>query len=171
MRRTHRCGELRAADVGQRVILQGWVHRQRDHGGLIFIDLRDRTGWTQVVFNPEIAPEAHVIASDARAEYVLEIEGPVSLRPEGTENANLPTGAVEIVAARVEVLNASLPPPFSIADEGNVEEPLRLTYRYLDLRRPRMAQNLVLRHRVVKFIRDFFDDRGFLEVETPIMTK
>jgi aspartyl-tRNA synthetase len=144
MRRTHRCGELRATNVGQREILQGWVHRQRDHGGLIFIDLRDRTGWTQVVFNPEIAPEAHAIASDARAEFVLEVEGAVSPRPAGTENTTLPTGEIELVADRVTVLNPSLPPPFSIADEGNVEEPLRLTYRYLDLRRPRMAHNLAL---------------------------
>src|SRR5215213_9106894 len=109
MRRTHRCGELRPSHIGQRVILQGWVHRQRDHGGLIFIDLRDRTGWTQVVFNPQHAPEAHSIASDARSEYVIEIEGVVSRRPEGTENANLPTGQIEVVADRIEVLNPSLP--------------------------------------------------------------
>ncbi len=171
MRRTHRCGDLRASHVGQRAILQGWVHRQRDHGGLIFIDLRDREGIVQVVFNPENAPAAHGIASAARAEYVLEIEGTVSPRPTGTENPDLPTGAIEVVADRVEVLNASLPLPFSVAEEGNVDEAVRLTYRYLDLRRPRMASNLVLRHKVVKFIRDFFDERGFLEVETPILTK
>jgi len=171
MRRTHRCGELRASDVGRRAVLQGWVHRQRDHGGLVFIDLRDRDGWTQVVFNPQLAPEAHQVASGARAEFVLEIEGEVARRPPGTENLALSTGEVELVAERVDVLNPSLPPPFSIADEGPVEEPLRLTYRYLDLRRPRMARNLVLRHRVVKYIRDFFDARGFLEVETPILTK
>src|SRR5438105_14637719 len=104
MRRTHRCGELRAADVGRRVLLQGWVHRQRDHGGLIFIDLRDRTGWTQVVFNPQHAPEAHGIASDVRSEYVIEVEGVVSRRPEGTDNASLPTGQIEVVADRIEVL-------------------------------------------------------------------
>src|SRR5581483_8370734 len=171
MRRTHRCGELRATDAGRRVILQGWVHRQRDHGGLIFIDLRDREGWTQVVFNPQIAPEAHQIASEVRPEYVIEVEGEVGLRPEGTVNPALPTGEIEVVASRIEVLNPSLPPPFSIADEGNVEEPLRLTFRYLDLRRPRMARNLVLRHQVIKYIRDFLDERGFLEVETPILTK
>ncbi len=171
MRRTHRCGELRASDVGRRAVLQGWVHRQRDHGGLVFIDLRDRDGWTQVVFNPQLAPEAHQVASGARAEFVLEVEGEVARRPPGTENLALSTGEVELVAERVDVLNPSLPPPFSIADEGPVEEPLRLTYRYLDLRRPRMARNLVLRHRVVKYIRDFFDARGFLEVETPILTK
>jgi len=171
MRRTHRCGELRAADVGRRVILQGWVHRQRDHGGLIFIDLRDRDGLTQVVFNPEIAAEPHRVASDVRSEYVVEIEGEVGLRPDGTVNPSLPTGEIEVVASRIDVLNPSLPPPFSIADEGNVEEPLRLTYRYLDLRRPRMARNLVLRHQIIKYIRDFMDSRGFLEVETPILTK
>jgi aspartyl-tRNA synthetase len=171
MRRTHRCGELRASDAGKRVILQGWVHRQRDHGGLIFIDLRDRDGWTQVVFNPQLAPDAHETASGARSEFVLEVEGDVALRPPGTENTGLLTGDVEVVADRVEILNPALPPPFSIAEEGTVEEPVRLSYRYLDLRRPRMAGNLVLRHRVVKYIRDFFDARGFLEVETPVLTK
>ena len=171
MRRTHRCGELRASDVGRRAVLQGWVHRQRDHGGLVFIDLRDRDGRTQVVFNPQLAPEAHQVASEARAEFVLEVEGQVAHRPPGTENAALSTGEVELVAERVDVLNTALPPPFSIADEGPVEEALRLTYRYLDLRRPRMARNLVLRHRVVKYIRDFFDARGFVEVDTPILTK
>src|SRR3954447_12409912 len=171
MRRTHRCGDLRAADVGRRVILQGWVHHQRDHGGLIFIDIRDREGWTQVVFNPQNAPEAHQIASEVRSEFVIEVEGEVGHRPPGTVNPNIPTGEVEVVADTITVLNPSLPPPFSIADEGNVEEPLRLTYRYLDLRRPRMARNLVLRHQVIKFIRDFLDERGFLEVETPILTK
>ncbi|MEA2641268.1 MAG: aspartyl-tRNA synthetase [Chloroflexota bacterium] len=171
MRRTHRCGDLRAADIGQRVVLQGWVHRQRDHGGLIFIDLRDRTGWTQVVFNPQHAPEPHEIASGVRSEYVIEIEGEVGRRPAGTENAGISTGEIEVVADRVQVLNASLPPPFSVADEGNVEEPVRLTYRYLDLRRPHMAQNLVLRHQIIKRIRDVMDGQGFLEVETPILTK
>src|SRR5581483_715278 len=171
MRRTHRCGELSAADVGRRVILQGWVHRQRDHGGLIFVDLRDRDGWTQVVFNPQHAPNAHQTASDVRAEYVVEVEGEVGLRPPGTVNPNIPTGEIEVVADRIAVLNPSLPLPFSIADEGYVEEPVRLTYRYLDLRRPHMARNLKLRHQVIKFIRDFLDSRGFLEVETPILTK
>src|SRR5438105_4302908 len=116
MRRTHRCGELRAADVGTKVILQGWVHRQRDHGGLIFIDLRDRDGLTQVVFNPEIAPEAHHVAEDVRSEYVVEIEGEVGLRPPGTVNPALATGEIEVVADRIVVLNPSLPPPFGIAD-------------------------------------------------------
>src|SRR5581483_8400413 len=171
MRRTHLCGELRASNAGTRVVLQGWVHRQRDHGGLIFIDLRDRSGWTQVVFNPEVAPGAHETASGVRPEYVLEIEGTVGLRPPGTVNPGLPTGEVEVVSDRIEILNPSLPPPFSVADEGNVEEPLRLTFRYIDLRRPRMARNLAFRHDVIKFIRDFLDARRFLEVETPILTK
>jgi aspartyl-tRNA synthetase len=147
------------------------VHRHRDHGGLIFIDLRDREGWSQVVFNPQRASEAHGVASDLRSEFVVEVEGEVSPRPEGTVNATLSTGEIEVLADRVEILNPSLPPPFSVAEEGFVEEPVRLTYRYVDLRRPHMARNLVFRHRIVKYIRDFFDDRGFLEVETPILTK
>ena len=171
MRRTHLCGELTAEDIGARAILQGWVHRHRDHGGLIFVDLRDRDGWTQVVFNPQLAPEAHGIASEVHSEYVLEVEGEVARRPAGTENPGLATGQIELVAQRVTLLNPSLPPPFSIADEGVVDEPVRLKYRYLDLRRPRMAHNLVLRHRIIKFMRDFLDSRGFVEVETPIMTK
>ena len=171
MRRTHMCGELTAADIGKRAILQGWVHRHRDHGGLIFIDLRDRDGWTQVVFNPELAPDAHRVASEVHSEYVLEVEGEVARRPEGTENAALQTGEIEVVAERVAILNPSLPPPFSISDEGVVDESVRLKYRYLDLRRPHMATNLVMRHRVIKFIRDYLDRRGFLDVETPIMTK
>jgi aspartyl-tRNA synthetase len=171
LRRTHLCGELTADDVGSRAILQGWVHRHRDHGGLIFVDLRDRDGWTQVVFNPELAPEAHGVAGEVRSEYVLEVEGEVAHRPAGTENSSIPTGQIELVADRVAVLNPSLPPPFSIAEEGVVDEPVRLKYRYLDLRRPRMAHNLVMRHRINKFIRDHFDGQGFLEVETPILTK
>ena len=171
MRRTHRCGELRAENVGQRVVLQGWVHRQRDHGGLIFIDLRDRDGWTQVVFNPQLAPEAHEVASTVRSEYVIEVEGEVLHRPEGTVNPDIPTGDIELAANRIEVINPSLPLPFAIAEDGVVDEAVRLTYRYLDLRRPRMARNLILRHRITKAIRDFFDERGFLEVETPILTK
>ncbi len=171
VRRTHTCGELTAQNIGQRALLQGWVHHHRDHGGLIFIDLRDRDGLTQVVCNPELAADAHRVASDAHSEYVLEVEGEVSRRPAGTENPSLSTGEIELVAERVVVLNPSLPPPFSIADEGVVDEAVRLKYRYLDLRRPRMAQHLVMRHRVIKYIRDFFDARGFIEVETPILTK
>ncbi|MFN8634654.1 MAG: aspartate--tRNA ligase [Chloroflexota bacterium] len=171
MRRTHTCGQVRPTDVGQRVRLQGWLHRSRDHGGLIFADLRDRSGLVQIVFNPERAPEAHALASDCRAEYVLEVEGEVSLRPPGTENPNLATGEIEVLADTLTVLNPSQPLPFAVADDADVDEQLRLRYRYIDLRRPKMAQNLVLRHKVVKHIRDFLDAEGFLEVETPILMK
>ncbi|HZO28274.1 MAG TPA: aspartate--tRNA ligase, partial [Chloroflexota bacterium] len=171
MRRTHTCGEVRASDIGQKVLLQGWLHRSRDHGGLIFSDLRDRSGLVQIVFNPERAPEAHATASDCRAEYVLEVAGEVSRRPPGTENPNLPTGEIEVLADTLTVLNAAQPLPFSVADEGDVDEQLRLRFRYVDLRRPKMAQNLVLRHKVVKYIRDFLDGDGFLEVETPVLMK
>jgi aspartyl-tRNA synthetase len=165
------CGEVRAADIGQKVRLQGWLHRSRDHGGLIFSDLRDRSGLVQVVFNPEHAAEAHALASECRAEYVLEVEGSVSRRPEGTENPNLPTGEIEVIADTLTVLNPAAPLPFAVADETDVDEQLRLRYRYIDLRRPKMAQNLVLRHKVIKHIRDFLDRDGFLEVETPILMK
>jgi aspartyl-tRNA synthetase len=171
VRRTHTCGQVRAADIGRRVRLQGWLHRSRDHGGLIFADLRDRTGLVQVVFNPERAPRAHKLASECRAEYVLEVEGEVGRRPPGTENPNLATGEIEVLADELTVLNPSQPLPFSVADEADVDEQVRLRYRYLDLRRPKMAQNLALRHRVVKQIRDFLDAEGFLEVETPILVK
>jgi len=169
MRRTHTCGELRAPDAGQRVVLQGWLHRRRDHGKLIFVDLRDRYGLVQVVFNPERASEAHRVAGDARPEFVLEVEGEVAHRPSGTENPGLETGDVEVLVDKVLVLNPSLPLPFGVADEAEVDEQLRLRYRYIDLRRPDMAANLTLRHRVAKYIRDFLDGRGFLEIETPIL--
>ncbi|MFN8522064.1 MAG: aspartate--tRNA ligase [Chloroflexota bacterium] len=169
MRRTHTCGDLRATDAGSTVILQGWLNRTRDHGGLIFIDLRDRYGLVQVVFNPETAPAAHQTASECRAEYVLEIEGIVTLRPDGTRNPNLATGDIEVVAHNVTVLNSALPLPFAVAEDASVDEQIRLQYRYVDLRRPRMAANLALRHRVVKYIRDYLDGRGFLEVETPVL--
>ena len=171
MRRTHTCGELRPHHEGQLCILQGWVHRRRDHGGVIFLDLRDRYGIVQVVLNPQLAPEAHAAGEEVRPEYVLEVEGTVVRRPPGTENPNLPTGAVELQAQHLRVLSAAQTPPFSIADEGPIDESLRLRYRYLDLRRPSMMAHLALRHRVVKFIRDFLDARGFLEIETPILIK
>jgi len=171
VKRTTTCGELRRTDVGKTAILQGWVHRQRDHGGIIFIDLRDRYGLTQVVVNPQISQAAHNVAAECRSEYVIEITGVVNPRPAGTENKNLPTGEIEVLAESVSVLNPSLTPPFSMTDEANIDESVRLHYRYLDLRRPEMARNLALRHRVVKHIRDFLDDRDFLEVETPILIK
>ena len=171
MRRTHTCGELRLTNEGQPCLLQGWVHRRRDHGGVIFLDLRDRYGLVQVVLDPQLAPAAHEAGREVRPEFVLEVEGTVTRRPAGTENPHLPTGQVEVQAERVSVLNPALTPPFGIADEGPIDEALRLRYRYLDLRRPEMVRNLELRHRVVKFIRDFLDARGFVEVETPILIK
>ena len=169
MLKTHQCGELRAEHAGERVTVAGWVHRRRDHGGLLFLDLRDSTGIVQVVFRPEHAPQAAAVAEGVRAEYVVRIHGEVALRRSGTENADMATGAIEVMAAEAEILNASETPPFSIAEETNTSELVRLKYRYLDLRRERMARNLRLRHRVVKFIRDFMDARNFLEVETPTL--
>ena len=165
------CGELRLGSVGREVTLSGWVHRRRDHGGLIFIDLRDRSGIAQVVVNPATAPEAHSVAEQARSEWVVSIKGTVEKRPEGTENPQLATGDVEVHANGTEVLNPSKTPPFYINEEQEVDEALRLSHRYLDLRREGMHGNLVLRHKVVKFIRDFLDERGFLEIETPILIK
>ena len=171
MLRTHCCGELRAEHGGQTVTLAGWVHRRRDHGGLIFIDLRDRYGLVQVVVNPAVSQGAHQAAAGVRNEYVLQVEGVVARRPAGTENPALATGAVEVAAQAVRVLSESQTPPFYINEEAPVEEALRLRYRYLDLRRQRPRDNLVLRHRVVKLIRDFLDARGFLEIETPVLIK
>jgi aspartyl-tRNA synthetase len=167
----HSCGELRKENVGAQVTLAGWVDRRRDHGGLIFIDLRDREGITQVVFDPEKSGDCHKIASRMRSEYVIQVAGVVSRRPEGTENPKLPTGDIEVIAKSARILNASKTPPFYINEEVEVEEALRLKYRYLDIRRPRMRKNLALRHRVIKFIRDFMDAHGFLDIETPILTK
>ncbi len=171
MLKTHSCGELRREHLGTQVELVGWVDRRRDHGGLIFIDLRDREGIVQVVFNPAVSKQCHTLANEMRNEYVVRVSGEVSLRPEGTENAKLPTGDVEVIAQNTDILNPSKTPPFYINEEIEVEENLRLTYRYLDLRRERMRQNLFLRHRIVKFIRDFLDAQGFIEVETPILIK
>jgi aspartyl-tRNA synthetase len=171
MRRTHTCGELRASDIGIEVTVQGWVNRRRDHGGLIFLDVRDRYGLVQAVANPEHAPEAHKIAEDTRSEYVVEVRGRVQARPEGTENPALPTGEIEIQADSLTVLNPSLPVPFSVSDDLPVDERVRLQYRYLDLRRPTMSRRIEMRHRVVKYIRDFLDERKFLEIETPILIK
>ncbi len=165
------CGELNASHTGNRVTLAGWVHRRRDHGGLIFIDLRDRSGLVQVVFNPEVSRENHELAARLRNEYVLQVTGEVSRRPAGTENPRLPTGEVEVIVERASLLNPAKTPPFEIGEEADIDENLRLRYRYLDLRRERMQHNMILRHRVIKFMRDFLDERGFLEIETPIMIK
>jgi aspartyl-tRNA synthetase len=169
--KSHSCGELRKESVGAEVTLAGWVDRRRDHGGLIFIDLRDREGITQVVFDPEKSADCHQTASRMRSEYVVQVAGEVSPRPRGTENPRLPTGDIEVIAHSTAILNASKTPPFYINEEVEVEEGLRLKYRYLDLRRPRMKKNLELRHRVIKFIRDFMDAHGFIDIETPILTK
>ena len=171
MYRTHTCGELRAEHAGQATLLAGWVHRRRDHGPLIFLDLRDRYGLTQVVFDANTAPEAHAVASQARSEFVLQLRGTVRMRPPEAQNANLPTGTIEVVASEATVLNPAKTPPLYISKEGGEDEALRLKYRYLDLRRERMQRNMILRHRVVKFIRDFLDKEDFLEIETPILIK
>ena len=169
--RTHTCGQLTAADDGADVCLMGWAQYRRDHGGLIFVDLRDREGLTQIVFSPEIAPKAHEDAHILRAEYVLAIKGTVRPRPEGMTNPNLVTGGIEVVVKEWKLLNTSKTPPFPIEDRTDAGENLRLTWRYLDLRRPRMQANLRLRHRVAQAIRRYLDEGGFIEVETPILTK
>lgn len=171
MLKTISCGDVRAEHIGKTVTLAGWVNRRRDHGSLIFIDLRDREGLVQVVFNPELAPEAHGTAEQLRNEWVVQVIGEVTKRPEGSENPNLPTGEVEVTISQINVLNESKTPPFYINEESEVDEFIRLQYRYMDLRRPAMRDMIIMRHKVVKFIRDFLDERGFLEVETPILIK
>lgn len=169
--RTHTCNELTVKDVDKAVMLAGWVNRRRDHGGLIFLDLRDRYGMTQVVCNPERSPEAHRIASELRSEYVVQVRGHVVRRLPGTENPQLHTGAIEVAAEEILLLNPARTTPFPISDTVQVDEALRLKYRYLDLRRPGMRDNVLIRHRVVKFIRDYLDEREFVEVETPLLMK
>ncbi len=169
MKRSMMCGEVRADHIGQNVVLQGWVHTVRDHGGLIFIDLRDRAGIVQAVVNPANDQQAFETASTLHDEYVVEIHGMVERRPAGSENPRIATGEVEVHTTSVTVLNPCLPLPFPVAEEAQVDERVRLQFRYIDLRRPRMAKNLVLRHKVIKFIRDFLSDQGFLEIETPIL--
>jgi len=167
--RTHYCGAVTAADIGNTVTLCGWAHRRRDHGGVIFIDLRDREGMMQVVIDPD-TPEAFKLAEEVRSEFVLKIEGLVRARPAGTENPNMPTGMVEMLTKKLEVLNPSLTPPFQI-DDDTINENIRLQYRYLDLRREPMQKNLRLRYRVSKIMRDYLDANGFMEVETPMLTR
>jgi aspartyl-tRNA synthetase len=169
--RSDPCGELRKRDVGRRVTVMGWVNARRDHGGLLFVDLRDRSGVVQLVFNPERAREAHARAGEIRAEYVVAVRGEVLDRPAETLNPNLPTGEIEIMVGELKILNATRPVPFPIDDETDVAETTRLRYRYLDLRRPRMQANLILRHRLAKAVRDYFDAHGFIEVETPALTR
>ena len=164
------CGAVGTAQVGSEVDLYGWVHRRRDLGGLIFIDLRDRSGIVQVKFDP-VHAQAHAAGGDLRAESVVHVRGPVQRRPPGTENKELPTGAVEVEAHALELLNRAQPPPFAVNEDGAVDEQLRLRYRYLDLRRSRMTRNLQLRHRIAKAIRDFLDGEGFIEIETPVLIR
>jgi len=171
MYRTHNCGELRLSNVGETVKLAGWVHRRRDHGGLTFLDLRDRYGIVQVVTNPDISPEAHKLLAPVRLEWIIEVEGIVKKRLEGKENLKLSTGEIEVEIQSAKILNPAKPTPFLINGKEEADEQTRLHFRYLDLRRPRMRENLVLRHKVVKFIRDYLDQHGFLEVETPILFK
>ncbi len=171
MLKTHNCGELRLENVGQQVTLAGWVNRRRDMGGVIFIDLRDRDGKTQVVVNSGHTPETFELSEQIRSEYVLQVKGIVQPRPEGLENPKLATGDIEVLADEVEILNPAKTPPFMIDRDDVVDESLRLKYRYLDLRRERLQRNMIIRHKAIKFIRDYLDAQGFLEIETPILFK
>jgi len=169
--RTHGCGELRLEHVGQEVILNGWVHRRRDHGGLIFVDLRDRSGIVQLVFSPQTDAEAFAVAETLRNEYVVSVRGKVRRRIPGAENPELPTGDIEVDATHVQVLNRAGTLPFSISDRIDVDEAVRLRYRFLDLRRPSMQRVFIVRHKAAKAVRDFLDAEGFLEIETPMLTR
>jgi aspartyl-tRNA synthetase len=171
MLRTHTCGALRAGDIGSEVTLAGWVHRRRDHGGLLFVDVRDRDGLTQVVFDPETSDETFQAAHSLGQEWVVAVDGRVRARPEGQANTDLATGGVEVVASAMRVLNPSRTPPFEVSRELDLEETSRLRHRYLDLRRARMQRNLRIRHEATRFAREFLNDRAFLEVETPILLK
>ncbi|MCK5179487.1 MAG: aspartate--tRNA ligase, partial [Candidatus Omnitrophica bacterium] len=171
MLRTHTCGELRKEHGNQEVTLCGWVNARRDHGKLIFIDVRDRYGFTQVVFVPSVSKEAHDIAQKLGPEFVVKISGKVAVRPEKMANKDIPTGEVELCAEKLEILNASEVPVFEIDDEADVSEELRLTYRYLDLRRQKLLGALQVRHKVCSVIRNVFNEEKFIEVETPVLTK
>ncbi len=171
MRRTHTCNQLGAEDVGREVVLAGWVLRRRDHGGVIFVDLRDREGITQVVFNPEVDETVHQKAHDIRSEYVLCVRGNVEKRPEGMTNPNLATGEIEILVTELRILNAAKTPPFMIEDEVEVSESLRLKFRHLDLRRPQLQQNIIRRHKASVSVRNYLVNNGFLEIETPVLTR
>ncbi|MFR4651868.1 MAG: aspartate--tRNA ligase, partial [Phascolarctobacterium sp.] len=170
-KRSHHCGELGKEQDGQQVVLCGWVAKRRDHGGLIFIDLRDRSGIVQVVADPDSAGDSFKTAEDIRSEYVIKVIGNVRLRDEATINENIATGTIEVLAHEIEVLNGAKTPPFYIKDGIDTDENLRLKYRYLDLRRPEMQRNLILRHKVAKLMRDYLDDNHFLEIETPMLCK
>lgn len=169
--KTDWAGALRAEDVGRHVTLMGWVHRRRAHGGVVFVDLRDRSGIVQLVFNPQVSPLAHRVADSLRNEYVLAVRGTVSLRPAGTENLGLPTGRIEVMVEDAEILNPAKTPPFYINEEAEVDEIVRLRYRYLDLRRERMRNNMLLRYKIIQFMREWLARRDFVEIETPILVK
>ncbi|KAB2334034.1 aspartate--tRNA ligase [Bacillus mesophilum] len=169
--RTYECGHINSSHIGETVTLKGWVQKRRDLGGLIFIDLRDRTGIVQIVFNPEVSKEALETAEKIRNEYVLDVTGTVVARQEGTVNANLKTGEIEISVATVNIINEAKTPPFVIEDQTDVSEDVRLKYRYLDMRRPAIFETLKMRHQVTKTMRNFLDEEGFIDVETPILTK
>lgn len=171
LKRSHSCGLLTKEAAGEQVVLCGWVAKRRDHGGLIFVDLRDRSGIVQVVVDPDDAGSSFTTAEAIRSEYVIKVVGKVRMRDAATVNTNLDTGEIEIVATDLEVLNAAKTPPFYIQDDIDTDENLRLKYRYLDLRRPEMQKNLILRHKVTKLMRDFMDKNGFCEIETPMLTK
>jgi len=171
LRRTHMCGELRAEHAGQTVLLMGWAHRRRDHGAVIFIDLRDRTGHAQAIFHEDVDPAVHKRAEEVRAEYVVAVEGTVALRSPETVNPNMPTGAVEVVAQKIWILNESRTPPFPMDENRDVAEDARLKYRYVDLRRPQMQRNIILRSKMSFAVREFLYAEGFLEIETPFMTR
>ena len=172
LKRSHACGELRLKDAGKEVVLMGWVQRRRDHGGLIFVDLRDRDGLTQVVFNPEVNPEVHNKAGVLRDEFVLAVRGLVNPRPPEMVNPNMDTGEIEIMVEELRLLNSAKTPPFELEDcKVDVSEALRLKYRYLDLRRPSVMKNILFRHRAAQVVRQFLNGQGFIEVETPILTK
>jgi aspartyl-tRNA synthetase len=171
LRRTHMCGELRASDAGQTVLLMGWAHRRRDHGAVIFIDMRDLTGHTQAIFHEDVDPVIHQRAEEVRAEYVIAVEGTVALRSTETVNPNMPTGEVEVVASKIWILNESKTPPFPMEEHVEVAEDVRLKYRYVDLRRPQMQRNIILRSKIAFAVRQQMTRQGFLEIETPFMTR
>ena len=171
LKRTKTCGELRASDIGSEVVLAGWVQTRRDHGGIIFIDLRDREGVTQIAFSEDTSKDAHRLAESVRTEYVLAVRGKVFARPEGTVNPNLATGEVEVYIQELEILNTSKTPPFPMEDDAETAEALRLKYRYMDLRRPSLQKVLMTRHRMTRTVRSFLDSKGFVDVETPMLTK
>jgi len=171
MKRTHTCGQLTLRDDGSEVVLCGWVHSRRDHGGLIFIDVRDRYGITQIVFDPQKNESMHKLAETLRNEFVIGVRGKVGKRPQGTENPKLPTGEIEVLVETLEVINRSKVLPFEVNDDKELSEEVRLAYRFLDLRRAHMKNNILLRSRVMKVMRDFLDREGFIDIETPILTK